>query len=167
MAPQAVTHSLFDALNEDEPHELERSIKRPLPNDLREFYLQCNGLICFVTEFEISGLKKTHARGVKAALSHPFELSIPNLEERPKNAEDDMVFFGSYDYDGSCLYMRADNRVHYAKPGDATPLKTWDCFDVFIERELRRIFSLFSDKGERLVDGAKVLPLDGSSDSEL
>jgi plasmid stabilization system protein ParE len=42
-------------------------------------------------------------RSINSTLSQPFDISTANTFERPQDAENDMIFFGSYKQDGAKL----------------------------------------------------------------
>ena len=70
-----------------------------------------------------------------------------------------MFISGSYDYDGSRLYMTHDNKVHYCKPNDATSLLTWPSLEEMLESEITRLYKLFDDKGVMYDESASTLPV--------
>ena len=90
----------------------------------------------------------------------PFSLEIPNCYERPRNADEDCFFIGSYSYDASRLYMRRDGeQVYYCARYDATPLLQWDSFSAMLTEEIQRLRSIHDPQGRLQVERVKTLPI--------
>ena len=90
----------------------------------------------------------------------PFDLDIPNCYERPRNADEDCFFIGSYSYDASRLYMRRDGeQVYYCARRDATPLRQWDSFSAMLTEEIQRLRSIHDPRGVLQVERQKTLPI--------
>lgn len=58
-----------------------------------------------------------------------------------------MFFIGEYDWDHSFLYVTPDQKVHFCHREDATSLFTWDSIEDMLLSEIRRIYTLFDDRG--------------------
>ena len=118
-----------------------------------------NGLDIFSGTFSLEGYRK-HYRRDESAILQPFALDISNVYERPKNAKDSYFFIGSYDWDGSTLYIDTDtNHVHLCKREDATSLYEWNSFEEMLSSEIDRIFSLFTDDGRQIDENQSTLPI--------
>jgi len=156
----AYCHSLFKPLNESDIKTLEKELKMSIPNDYAFFLTQySNGIRFFMRCFALDGLRKQLGRDLEAS-AQPFALSDANVWERPKNSKPSYFFIGGYGYDASSIYIDADtNKVHYCARRDATSLFEWENFEHMIVSETERIFSLYDDKGNRLVSGEETLPI--------
>lgn len=148
IAPQAWLHKLYLVLSNNDIIKLEKDLNTAIPDDYKNFLLNCsNGLNLFVAEFSLDGLRKQLGRSVEAS-RQPYALDIPNIDERPKNAKESYFFIGGYSWDGSKIYLdKETNAVHYCDRWDATSLFEWDSFDHMIVSEVKRICSLFDEKG--------------------
>ena len=80
--------------------------------------------------------------------------------ERPKNATPEMFFLGTYEYDGSKLYLNTlDDKIYYCDRYDAAPLKSWDSLSAMLTSEIERIFSLFDADGRIFSRMAPTIPV--------
>ena len=82
---------------------------------------------------------ETHAQ-------QPFNL-VWLQSEKPRNSTDDMFFIGTYNWDYSFLYVTPDQKVHICHREDATSLFTWDSIEDMLLSEIKRIYTLFDDRG--------------------
>ena len=146
---EAYLHSLYDGLTETEVAALEKSIGRKIPNQLKEFYKEVNGLEFFSGSIAIFGLRSNYTRDVSATWQ-PYDIKTPNIDERPKNATNDMIFFGAYDWDGSYLFLRSDDtNVHRCERDSNTPINSWKSLEEFFSAEIVRIGKLFNSNGSQ------------------
>ncbi|WCC43727.1 SMI1/KNR4 family protein (plasmid) [Tenacibaculum finnmarkense] len=159
IASEAYSHKLFKPLNKDDIRLLENEINTKIPKEYKDFLLnKTNGLLFFVANFSLDGLRKQLGRDLEAG-AQPFDLQTPNTLEKPKNTKEEYFFIGGYGYDASKLYIdKNTGKVHYCKRYDATSLFEWESFEEMISQETKRIFKLFDDKGVRLVPGKEILP---------
>ena len=142
-------HRMFVPISEDEASILEKDMHMSLPNDYRWFLLNVsNGLDLYNTTLCFYG-KRTHYNR-KETDPQPFTIITPNTYERPQNATDNMVFIGSYYWDGSRLYIdKTDNSVHFCSSNDATSKKKWNSFYSMLSEEITRLECLYGRNGER------------------
>ncbi|MFV0505705.1 MAG: SMI1/KNR4 family protein [Bacteroidales bacterium] len=160
IAPEAYCHELFMVLGENDIDLLETEIKAIVPESYKSFLLNySNGLRLFVRCLSLYGLRKQQGRDLVAD-AQPLDLQTPNGWEKPKNAQTNHFFIGGYGCDSSKLYMDVDTgKVHYCARRDATSLYEWESFEYMITEEIKRIFSLFDNKGVRLVSSKETLPV--------
>ena len=132
-----------------------------IPKVFENFLKNCsNGLNLFLGTLSIFGYRTNFSRIPSEAVQQPFDLLTPNIKERPKNAKDTYFFFGSYDWDGSQLYIdTTNNHVYLAKRYTLEKLYEWASFEEFIETEIPRICSLFDDNGEAINPDVSTLPV--------
>lgn len=106
-----------------------------------------NGLLLFLGTLALYGIREKNSRSLET--EEPFSLLTPNIKERPKSALDSYFFFGSYNWDGSQLYIdTSNNHVYLAKIYTLEKLYEWSSFEEFIDTEIPRICSLFDDNGD-------------------
>ena len=152
--------TIFAPLDKEEFTLMYNTYSINVPFVYKEFLTNfSNGLDIFSGTFSLEGYRK-HYRRDESAILQPFALDISNVYERPKNAKDSYFFIGSYDWDGSTLYIDTDtNHVHLCKREDATSLYEWNSFEEMLSSEIDRIFSLFTDDGRQIDENQSTLPI--------
>jgi hypothetical protein len=149
----------FDSppLSDKELFELENELDENIPESYRLFLKTTNGLKVFNTTFYLYGLRKNYKRDI-INVWQPFSILTPNTLERPLNARE-FFFIGGYDWDGSMLYIdRNTDKVYICKRDNAAPLREWTNFDEMLDSEIRRLITLFDDKGKEYDDDKSTLP---------
>jgi len=160
VAPMAWLHLLFPPLIDKDIKKLEKEMKRRIPEPYKDFLLQYgNGISIFSDSLNLYGLRKMAGRSVDAAWQ-PYSLITPNTFERPKNAKDEYILIGGYGWDGSKVYINANNnKVYYCARWDATPLYEWNSFEEMLLSEVKRIQTHFDSEGKRLDKTVPVIPI--------
>ena len=116
-----------------------------------------NGLLLFLGTLSLHGIRENYSRAL--GVEQPFDILTPNIKERPKSAKETYFFFGSYNWDGSQLYIdTANNHVYLAKRYTLEMIYEWSSFEEFINTEIPRICSLFDDNGEQINPDESTLP---------
>lgn len=116
-----------------------------------------NGFLLFLGTLSLYGVRENYSRSLD--VEEPFDLLTPNIKERPKNAKETYFFFGSYNWDGSQLYIdTSNNHVYLAKRYTLEKIYEWSSFEEFINTEIPRICSLFDDNGEEINPDESTLP---------
>ncbi|TCN59861.1 SMI1/KNR4 family protein [Flavobacterium circumlabens] len=148
IAQLAWLNKIYPILSDKDIVLLGKELKREIPKDYKLFLTNfSNGLNIFVSTFSLYGLRKELGRSIEAS-RQPFSIFTPNLKEKPKNAKENYFFIGGYNWDGSKLYIDSvTNKVHYCAEWDATSLYKWNSFEEMIVSEVKRITSLFNEKG--------------------
>ncbi|QSB25654.1 SMI1/KNR4 family protein [Flavobacterium sp. CLA17] len=161
IAQLAWLNKIYPILGDKDIVLLGKELKREIPKDYKLFLTNfSNGLNIFVSTFSLHGLRKELGRSVEAS-RQPFSIFTPNLQERPKNAKDNYFFIGGYNWDGSKLYLDSvTNKVHYCAEWDATSLYEWNSFEEMIISEIKRITSLFDEKGVVLDKNKHTTPIE-------
>ena len=120
--------------------------------------LVSNGMHIFHRCLSLEGLQGSINR--ELGIQGPFDLSIPNVYERPSNADASCFFIGGYSYDASKLYMKDDSdKVYYCARRDATPLKEWNSFSEMLIEEIQRLKSLHGADGMLKSTRRSTLPI--------
>ena len=159
LGPEAYNIYTFAPLTEERLALLERVLNREVPKQYRTFLTYVsNGMHIFHRCLSLLGLQGSINR--KLGIQGPFDLSIPNIYERPSNADSNCFFFGGYSYDVSLLYMKDDvSTVYYCARRDATPLKEWNSFSEMLIEEIQRLKSLHGADGMLKSTRRSTLPI--------
>jgi len=139
---------------------LEKELGMEIPIDYKKFLLDVsNGLDILVGTFCLDGLRRNYKRSTDES-RQPFSIITANIRERPRNAADDHFFIGSYDWGGSYLYIdKRTSTVHYCDRADATSLFQWETFEQMLISELKRIYSLFDERGRKIDEDLYTTPI--------
>ena len=159
LAPEAYNIYTFAPLTDEQLALLERVLNREVPKQYRAFLTHVsNGMHIFNRCLSLDGLQGSINR--KLGIQGPFDLSIPNVYERPSNADASCFFIGGYSYDVSKLYMRSGSqKVFYCPRWDITPLKEWNSFSEMLIEEIQRLKSLHDADGMLQVPSEETLPI--------
>ena len=159
LGPEAYNIYTFTPLTEEKLALVEQNIGREIPYQYRTFLTHVsNGLYIFHRGLFLYGHLGSFKR--EQVVQGPFDLSDPNVYERPKNADKSCFFFASYSKDGSRLYMKADSdKVYYCARRDATPLKEWNSFSEMLIEEIQRLRSLHGADGMLKSTRKSTLPI--------
>ena len=159
IAPEAYNIYTFAPLTDEQLALLERVLNREVPKQYRTFLTHVsNGMHIFHRCLSLLGLQGSINR--KLGIQGPFDLSIPNVYERPSNADASCFFIGGYSYDASKLYMKDDSdKVYYCARRDATPLKEWNSFSEMLIEEIQRLKSLHGADGMLKSTRRSTLPI--------
>ena len=159
LAPEAYNIYTFAPLTDEQLALLERVLNREVPKQYRAFLTHVsNGMHIFHRCLSLEGLQGSINR--QLGIQGPFDLSIPNVYERPSNADASCFFIGGYSYDASKLYMKDDSdKVYYCARRDATPLKEWNSFSEMLIEEIQRLKSLHGADGMLKSTRRSTLPI--------
>ncbi len=159
LGPEAYNIYTFAPLTEEKLALVEQNIGREIPCQYRTFLTNVsNGLYIFHRGLFLYGHLGSFKR--EQVVQGPFDLSDPNVYERPKNADKSCFFFASYSKDGSRLYMKDDSeKVYYCARRDATPLKEWNSFSEMLIEEIQRLISLHGADGMLKSTRRSTLPI--------
>ena len=159
IAPEAYNIYTFAPLTEEQLALVERVLNREVPKQYKIFLtLFSNGMHIFLRCLNLYGLQGSINR--KLGIQGPFDLSIPNVYERPSNADASCFFIGGYSYDGSKLYMRSGSqKMFYCLRWDITPIKEWNSFSEMLIEEIQRLKSLHGADGMLQVPREETLPI--------
>ena len=159
IAPEAYNIYTFAPLTEEQLALVERVLNREVPKQYKIFLtLFSNGMHIFHRCLNLYGLQGSINR--KLGIQGPFDLSIPNVYERPSNADASCFFIGGYSYDVSHLYMRSGSqKVFYCPRWDITPLKEWNSFSEMLIEEIQRLRSLHGADGMLKSTRRSTLPI--------
>jgi hypothetical protein len=159
IAPLAWLHTIYPSLAEEKISLLEKQIKNKIPESYKDFLRVTNGLNVFNTTLSLYGFRSSYNR-TSEDVWQPFDIVLPNTLERPVNASKNIFIIGSYDWDGSYLYIDVnDNRVYLCDREDITPLYEWKNLDEMLNDEINRLICLFDKQGRELQPDKSTLPI--------
>ena len=148
---EAWLHIVFRGLKEEEIQTLEAQLALRLPDEVRTFLAQQNGLSVFSDAMSLDGLRTSYVRAGDAAYQ-PYSIVPPNIDERPAFAPDSAFFLGGYSSDGSLLYIdqALAGRVFRCARDSGEILNEWTTLSEMLDNEVRRLAALFDMHGRRL-----------------
>jgi hypothetical protein len=161
IAPLAWLHSLYPPLSLADIADLEGKLKMPVPHEYKQFLQLSNGLNVFNTTLSLFGLRRNYIRDVENVWQ-PFDIITPNTIEKPGNASNNVFIFGTYDWDGSYLYIDCEkgNTVHLCTNDDITSLYKWPNLEAVLKSEIKRLLTMFDGQGKELDPDESTLPID-------
>lgn len=115
-APQigdlAWNHIFYRGLSKTELEEIENSLNLSFPVEIKTFYLESNGLTLFNTALNLNGIRRKNSRD--PLNQQPYSIYTGNQVERPENAKPNYLFFASYGYDLTRVFVDTENGKVYA-----------------------------------------------------
>ncbi|WP_442580830.1 SMI1/KNR4 family protein [Mesorhizobium sp. ASY16-5R] len=157
--PGAYLHRFFGPLTDAEIDQLETQIRRSIPDRLRRFYKQANGVNCFDGSLFIFGMRRSWDRSeFDAMLCNPFDLFVPAITSTSRSPSGSGLCISRYG-DGSSVFIEPDDSVVRA-PEDSSRrvLNRWASFDHWISAEFDRISLFFDDPGLCSTDRENTVP---------
>jgi hypothetical protein len=157
---QAYLHLLFSPA----PIENIKELKAKLPSAAQalEHYeillTEHNGAVFFLGSLALNGIRI----GLISRSSEdrqPFDLLDLNSFERPKNADPKTLYIGSYNSDGSLIYLEPNGEVLVCKKNDATPYARWANLSEMISTEIPRLAQFYDQNGQVIDKCTSRLPL--------
>jgi hypothetical protein len=151
VAPKAWLHVLFAPIdNEQILVGLEKQMQMMIPIEYRRFLTtEHNGLSLFSSSIELFGYRENYNR--KSLQFLPFDIVTINTFERPLNAGEDEFFIGSYNWDGSLIYVNtSSSKIFRCERDDSTPLNSWENLDDFLLKEISRLSKLYDQLGREI-----------------
>lgn len=160
LGSEAWLNEIFPTLDKIEIESLEDQLKTEIPQEYKKFLKEfSNGLMILTATLSLYGLRRQLTRDPKANSRQPFSPVSANLYERPNNAKNSYFFIGSYQWDGSRLYIdKETNLVHCCERYDATSKIQWDSFHEMLTSELKRLYTLYDNQGKEIDEDQSTLP---------
>lgn len=157
VAVEGYLHEIYPGLSDAEIETLETgTLRRPIPEVYKAFLKVTNGATFFVAELALDGARTDYSR-TGDECRQPFDLEMPNLYGRPRDARNGEFFIGGYREDGSLLYLR-DGRVFRCSRKSVNPLNEWSGFWEMLVGEVARIAKHFDSTGRRKVPKESLVP---------
>lgn len=165
IAPNAWLHKSYEPLSEEEIVELEKRLVTEIPYPYKQFLREANGCKIFNTTLSLDGYRRNYDRD-EESVWQPFDIVLPNIDERITDAHDSIFFIGGYDWDGSVVYIdKITNQVLRCSREGVKPLNKWNNLQCFLEEEITRLIELFDAKGKEIDDDVPTTPPEDIFDS--
>ena len=160
IASMAWLHMTFKGLKAIDLEITASELNTKIPEDYAEFLIFSNGLDLFNGTLNLFGRKSKYNRSTEINNRQPFDLEITNIYERPLNSKEDYFFIGSYNWDGSLVFInKLNNKVHRCNGDDAEILNTWTNLNDFLKTEILRLKSLHNENGTEKEFGKITIPI--------
>lgn len=158
IAESAWLNRLYSPIDKNEILNLEDGISKKIPASYVDFLTNfSNGLNILGDTLCLFGYRSNYVRTVDFSWQ-PYSLVSLNKYDKPRNSTEEMLFIGSYDWDGSLLYMTTDEKVHCCHCNDSTSLFIWDSISSMLISELKRLYTLFDHSGIQIDDTHATTP---------
>ncbi|MDQ1161348.1 hypothetical protein QE422_001716 [Chryseobacterium sp. SORGH_AS 447] len=160
LGSDAWINEIFPTLENKEIESLEEQLNTEIPQEYKKFLNKfSNGLMVLTATLSLYGFRRELTRDPKVNSRQPFSPISANLYERPSNAKDSYFFIGSYQWDGSRLYIDKDTDiVHCCERYDAKSKVQWKSFEEMLVSELKRLYTFFDEKGREIDEDQSTLP---------
>ncbi|MER9066138.1 SMI1/KNR4 family protein [Mesorhizobium sp. M0074] len=151
-APQAYLHQLYAPLDAIGIGQMESEISRRLPDNFRCFLMLHNGIGLFANYINVYGLRRSWSRtNLVEAGQQPFSILEPNVQRRPSNAPDEVLFIGSLGKNRNLIGMNPDGRVFRWESDDPLfgSINSYSSVFTFLLEEGNEVAALFDPDGRR------------------
>ncbi|MER8907164.1 SMI1/KNR4 family protein [Mesorhizobium sp. M0854] len=151
-APEAYLHQLYAPLDAIGIGQMESEISRRLPDNFRCFLMLHNGIGLFANYINVYGLRRSWSRtNLVEAGQQPFSILEPNVQRRPGNAPDDVLFIGSLGDNRNLIAMNPDGRVFRWESDDPLlgSINSYSSVFTFLLEEANEAAALFDPDGRR------------------
>ncbi|BBI34338.1 SMI1/KNR4 family protein [Cohnella abietis] len=161
VAPEAWLHTQFGALNLEQLNDLQNQLDVTIPSVYREFLMWSNGLNLFSFSLRLMGLRFSYSRSGDEA-RQPFDIIALN-DDRPMNAPKEWFYFGSYEWDGTKVFIDLSEgldttSVYYCERRTTKILNRWPDFKKWLIDENDRLSALYDYNGICINDSVPTTP---------
>lgn len=147
VAPMAYFHYIFSPMSEKQVDSLETVMAYPIPEEIRLFFLEMNGLKIFCGTLYINGVRTNSARTAEANNQQPFDIVLPNSLAHGYHVPN-TIYLGGYKCDGSIVgYNIEDGSIHRQLKTNKEKLNVWPSLPAFLDSEFFRLQALFDQNG--------------------
>lgn len=157
---EAWLNIIYPKMDTEEISLLEKELGTEIPSDYKDFLMNySNGCNFLSSTLSLYGLRRHLIRDPKANSRQPFSMIPANIYERPDNAQERYFFIGSYQWDGSRLYIDKDtNIVHCCGRYAAESKGQWLTFEEMLLSEFKRLYHFFDEEGKEIDEDVSTLP---------
>ena len=153
----AYLHAIFSGLQNIEIKKIESELQISLPPEYEKFLEEHNGFILFQGAISLSGLPANNNRTISDR--QPFSLRDDNMSGRPRGSSRGDFFIGSYDWDGSLLFMTEPTKSVYLRRRDDSAVRwEWPSLGVMISSEVARLAEHYDEVGREIDPKWSTLP---------
>lgn len=155
---EAWLHAIFKPITEKEILEINDKLDSEMPKVYENFLKVCNGFSIYGTTLSLYGYRYNNIRDLEN-IWQPFDIINANNKEKPIDAKNNHFFFGSYNWDGSKLYIDTNTlKIYRCLRESIKPLNEWaDLADMLIG-EINRLEKLFDRNGVELNIKKETIP---------
>ncbi len=163
VAPEAWFHTIYKPLTGKEIEQVEDQLKITLPPPYTEFLRLTNGLNVFSDALALYGLRHSYERNSEACWE-PYDMVAMNEPlEKPRDASASILIIGSYEWDGSPLYIDLESqdpaRVFRCSRESSLPLNSWDSFWQMLYSEVARLSIIYDEWGRKIDPNVSTIPV--------
>jgi len=159
IAPMAWLHSIFQGLDINDLQIIASELNTVIPKDYADFLTFSNGLDLFTGTLSLFGRRTSYDRVAEINARQPFSLITTNAYEKPSNSNENYFYIGSYNWDGSLIFIDILNsKVHRCDRDNAQILNSWANFNEFLKIEICRLKSLYNENGTEKKPDESTLP---------
>lgn len=134
----AYQHVLFPGLSLDEIDNALFAAGLTVPQSFRRFLSEINGMILFQGGLAIYGVRGEISRDPD--VRKPFDVIEANTLGRPLQSAEDDFFIGSFDQDGSRLFLRGQESQVFRRPRkSAEVMARWPDIESMLSSEIERL----------------------------
>lgn len=120
-----------------------------IPHAVKDFLKVVNGMIMYQGSLSLYGIRKSFQRS--STVREPFDFRERNIDRRPLDAKSSQFFVGSYNWDGSVIYVDGeDERVFRRASDNPEILNSWASIWDMLDQEIMRIGRLFDEHGNEI-----------------
>jgi hypothetical protein len=123
-----------------------------------QFLKEYNGANFFIGSLVFNGVRSPGLISRSAAVRQPFDLLELNRFRRPPNAAVESVFIGSYNWDGSLIFIEPDGSIGVCSKADATPCARWPSLNEMVSGEIIRLAQFYDSAGRIIDESARRTP---------
>lgn len=158
VAPLAYLHYLYSPLSKEQVDSLERNFAYQLPEEIRQFFLEMNGVNIFNGSLYINGLRTDLSRTTEAVIQQPYDIVFPNLQGHEYHLKN-TIYLGAYGYDCSLIgYNVEDGSIHRQLKTNKEKISNWRSLTEFLAMEYLRLQELFDENGIKKEGAASTIP---------
>jgi SMI1 / KNR4 family (SUKH-1) len=155
---EAWLHAIYKPITDKEVSEIKAHLCIEMPKVYENFLKVCNGFSIYGTTLSLYGYKHNYIRDLEN-IWQPFDIVNANNRERPIDAESNHFFFGSYDWDGSKMYINTNTlKIYRCLRECIKPLNEWENFNDMLQSEANRFKKLFDEKGIEINENVPTIP---------
>lgn len=147
VAPLAYLHYLYSPLSKEQVDSLEEKFAYQLPEEIRRFFQEMNGINIFSGSLYINGLRTDLSRTTEAVIQQPYDIVFPNLQGHDYRLKN-IIYLGAYGYDCSLIgYNVEDGSIHRQLKTSKEKINNWRSITEFLSMEYLRLQGLVDENG--------------------
>jgi hypothetical protein len=154
----AYLHELHAGLLPEVIEKMAREFEITFPAEYLSFLSNYNGLNLFQGALSIYGYRTSYDRTDFNA-RQPFSFEEKNIYSRPIDSDKFDFFIGSYNWDGSSVYINPNQSGVFRRARNSSKiLNKWESISDLINSEIKRISAHFNEKGVEIDPSWPTIP---------